>query len=217
MPVPCALSRPQAGGYTEPIATRRGVEQMSTPNPRIRFTYEDYQTMPESMIGHYELLDGDIVMVPSSTTAHQRILRNLGYLLMQFIRRHGWGELFYAPCDVVLGQGKEREVVEPDLLFITRQRRHIVTEKEIQGAPDLVVEILSSGTEARDRGYKRVLYGRYGVREYWIIDPQTQSVEVYALGEEGLALQRTYGCAQTMESVLFPGMSIELAEVFRAD
>jgi Uma2 family endonuclease len=118
MPVCWALSRPQAGGYTEPIATSRGVEQMSTPNPRVRFTYEDYQTLPESMIGHYELLDGDIVRVPSPTTAHQRISRNLGYLLMQFIRRHGLGELFYAPCDVVLGQGKDREVVEPDLLYL---------------------------------------------------------------------------------------------------
>ena len=190
---------------------------MSTPNPRVRFTYEDYQTLPESMIGHYELLDGDIVMVPSPTTIHQRISRNLEYLLMQFIRKHGLGEIFDAPCDVVLGQGKEREVVEPDLLFITRQRRHIITEKEIRGAPDLVVEILSSGTEARDRGYKKVLYGRYGVREYWIVDPQTQSLEVYALGEGGLALQSKYGRSQTMESSLFPGMNIELAEVFRED
>jgi Uma2 family endonuclease len=217
MRVLCALSRPQGGGYTERIATRRGVALMSTPNPRVRFTYEDYQTLPESMIGHYELLDGDIVLVPSPTTAHQRISRNLEYLLMQFIRRHGLGELFYAPCDVVLGQGKEREVVEPDLLFITRHRRHIITDKEIQGAPDLVVEILSPGTEARDRGYKKVLYGRYGVREYWIIDPQTQSLEVYTLDEEGLVLQKTYGDAQTIESGLFPGMSIELAEVFRGD
>lgn len=190
---------------------------MAAPNRNIRFTYQDYQSLPESMTGHYELLDGDIVMVPSPTTAHQRACRNFGFLLFRFIRERGVGEIFFAPVDVVFGKGKDREVVEPDLVFITKARQDIVTEKEIVGAPDLVVEVLSPGTEERDRGYKKVLYGRYGVREYWIVDPGNASVEVYRPDATGFTLAGRYGCGETLTSALFPGLQIALDEVFRRD
>ena len=115
---------------------------MSTPNPLIRFHYEDYQSLPESMSARYELLDGDLLMVPAPTVMHQRILRNLGFILQQFVREHDLGEILYSPIDVVFGVGDDREIAQPDILFVEKTRSHIITPKEIQGAPTLIVEIL---------------------------------------------------------------------------
>jgi len=190
---------------------------MSVPNPHIRFSYDDYQTLPESMANRYELLDGDIAMVPSPTTSHQAVSRNLAFLLLAYTRSRHWGVVLNAPLDVVLGEGQEREVVQPDLLFVALARRHIITRKEVVGAPDLVVEVLSPGTEGRDRGYKRALYGRYGVREYWVLDPDTAAVEVYRQQPEGFVLTRRLGRADTLHSDLFPGLEILLAEVFEQE
>jgi len=188
---------------------------MAVPNPHIRFRYEDYKTLPESMSARYELLDGALLMVPAPTPLHQRISRNLEFLLLRFVREHALGEVFDAPVDVVLGAGNEREVVQPDLLFVEKTQRHLITAAEIQGAPALVVEVTSPGTEARDRGYKKVLYGRYGVREYWIVDPQAETVEVYVLGEEGLQPVHKFARTETLTSSVLADLRIELAEVFQ--
>jgi Uma2 family endonuclease len=110
---------------------------------------------------------------------HQRISRNLEYRLVQFVREGGLGQVFDSPIDVVLGEGKAREVVQPDIVFLSRDREYFVHDDEIRGAPDLVVEILSPGTEKSDKGYKMRLYARYGVREYWIVEPKARMVEVY--------------------------------------
>ena len=188
---------------------------MTVPNPHIRFHYEDYKTLPESMSARYELLDGALIMVPAPTTGHQRVSRNLEFILMGFVQERKLGEIFDAPVDVVLGQGNDREIVQPDLLFIANTQRHIVTAEEIQGAPALVVEILSPGTEARDRGYKKVLYGRYGVQEYWIFDPRAQTAEVYVPGEGGFRLSREYARDETLVSPLLSDLEVALEEVFR--
>jgi Uma2 family endonuclease len=190
---------------------------MSVPHPNIRFTYDDYQSLPESMDRRYELLDGDILMVPAPTTAHQRIARNLGYLLIGICRQQGLGVIYQSPLDVVFGHGKDREVAQPDIVLISRARIGMITPKEIQGAPDLVVEILSPGTEDRDRGYKRTLYGRCGVREYWLVDPEQQRVEVYCQRQGELALTLTLGVGDALSSPLLADARIDLAEVFAAD
>ncbi len=188
---------------------------MPVPNPNIRFTYEDYKSLPESMSKRYELLDGDLIMVPAQTTSHQRVSRNLGFILVQFARASKAGEVFYAPVDVVFGEGKAREVVQPDLVLVSHARRHIVTEEEIRGAPDLAVEILSPGTEEGDRGYKKALYGRYGVKEYWIVDPtRAQTLEIYLPGEAGVELAAKYSRDAEFGSHSFPELRIDLKEVF---
>ncbi len=190
---------------------------MSVPNPHIRFTYDEYKTLPESMEKRYELLDGDILMVPAPTTVHQRISRNLEYLLLHIVRKDKLGAVFYSPVDVVFGQATEREVVEPDIIFITRERMGIVSRNEIQGAPDLMVEILSPGTEERDRGYKKVLYSRYGVREYWIVDPDQAVVEVYRHEAGGLKLAQTLLETDRLSTPLLGNSAIDLTEVFAPD
>ena len=187
---------------------------MGTVRPRIPYTYEDYKSLPESMDRRYELLQGELFIVPAPTTDHQRFSRNLEFILFQHVRTHGLGEIFYSPVDVVFGEGRAREVAQPDIVFIAAERRAIITRPEIAGAPDLVVEILSPGTEERDRNYKRTLYERHGVREYWIVDPDAHSLERHILTATGYATPERVGESDGFETPLFPGLVIALAEVF---
>lgn len=182
---------------------------MAQPKSRIKFTVNDYMTTPPDK--RYQLLDGELILAPAPTTRHQRILINLLQALDAFVRANGVGEVFLSPCDVVLSS---YDVVQPDLLFVSHARSSIVTEANLQGAPDLVVEVLSPGTAQYDRGYKRALYGRHGVREYWLVDPEAQRVEILVGGAEGLAPAATYQRGQALVSPLLAGLTIELEQLF---
>ena len=116
--------------------------------------------------------------------------------------------------DVVLS---DYDVAQPDLLFVSGERADIVTEANIQGAPDLVVEILSPSTAGYDRGYKQILYGRHGVREYWVVDPDAETVEVLVEGEEGLVPLGSYGNSGELITPLLEGLALDLDELFRRD
>jgi len=119
--------------------------------------------------------------------------------------------------DVVLGEGEEREVVQPDILYISEGRSGIIAEEEIRGAPDLIIEIISPATAERDRTYKKTLYARHGVKEYWIVDPEAKMVEVYTLGERGFELIKAYKAEaeEVLSSPLLEGLEVVLKEVFR--
>jgi len=181
---------------------------------KIRFTYHDYKSLPESETKRYELLDGELVMVPAPSSYHQSISKRIEFVLYQRLEKEGLGEVLDAPIDVVLGEGDDREVVQPDIIFISKERSQIIKEEEIEGAPDLVIEILSPATEKRDRAYKKSLYARYGVKEYWIVDPRNKVIELYKLGEEGFELQKEYKMGEILKSLLFQGLEIDLREVF---
>ena len=183
-------------------------------NPHIRFVYEDYKALPESMARQYELLDGEILMVPAPTTRHRFIAGNIHALLHTHVRSVRSGAVLSSPIDVVLGEGDAREVVQPDVLFISSERLHIIVEAEVRGPPDVVVEVLSPGTEARDRTYKRHLYGRYGVREYWLLDPERETLEVYAAANTGIEQPRTLRVSDMFSSPLFAGLVISLSDIF---
>jgi Uma2 family endonuclease len=189
---------------------------MSVVNPNVRFTYDDYQSLPDSMDGRYELLDGELRMVPAATTRHQAVARNLLVLLYGYARKIHCGIVLAAPIDVVFGAGDQREVAQPDVVYVSQARRHIVTESEIQGAPDLIVEVLSPGTETRDRGYKQRLYARYGVTEYWIVDPVVETVEKYRAVGASFECAERVGADSPFASDLFPDLRIEIREVFSA-
>ena len=178
---------------------------------RLRFTYRDYLLLPEG--DRRELIEGDFFITPVPNIRHQVISRNLGIRLWEFIRSNALGEILWAPTDVVLSP---ESVVQPDILFVSHERRDIITEANVSGAPDLVVEILSPGTAGRDRELKLTLYAGHGVREYWIVDPEDETVEVVELGAEGAAGVRRYD-AGTVESVLFPRLSIALDDIFPAE
>ena len=182
---------------------------MTTPRHQIKFTYRDYINAPEDK--RYELLNGELVVVPSPRTGHQTISRNLEMILWTFIKQAELGELFHAPLDVVLS---DTDVVQPDILFISKDREQIITEDNIRGAPDLVVEILSPSTAERDRTYKLALYSLHGVREYWLVDPDARTVVVMELTEEGFRTTASYGETETAISPLLEGLTVDLSEVF---
>ena len=190
---------------------------MSIPNPHIRFSYEDYRSLVATSDKRYELFDGDILMIPSPTTTHQQVSRNLGFLLLAHVRAHKLGTVFHAPMDVVFGAGADREVAQPDLLFVRAERRGIIGHDAVEGAPDLVVEILSPGTEARDCGYKKSLYARFGVAEYWVVDPKAQAIELLALCTDGYEMKGRYRKGDRFASLLFLGLTLPLDEVFEAE
>lgn len=176
---------------------------------KIKFTYTDYKNLPESETKRYELLEGELVMVPSPTTRHQKISANLEDVLRDFVRKQGLGFVHHAPLDVVFS---EWDVAQPDIFFISKKRSEIITEENIRGAPDLVIEILSPATAERDRTYKRTLYARHGVKEYWLVDPDQRTIEVMKLGKKGFESAGVY--TQSLTSAILAGLTINLDEVF---
>ena len=183
---------------------------MTIPNPAIKFTYEDYRHTPDDK--RYELLDGDLIMAPAPNLGHQDVAAKLGWRVMRFVEQRNLGKAFPAPCDVVLSN---TDVVQPDLLFVSRERAHILLGGDnVQGAPDLVVEILSPSTASRDKTLKRSLYARHGVLEYWLVDPNVQTVDVMVLGDGGLKTVAVYGKDQTLTSPMLEGLAVDLDEIF---
>jgi Uma2 family endonuclease len=150
---------------------------MST-QPAVRgWTYEEFANLPDDG-NRYEVIAGELYVTPSPTSIHQRVVARLTAMIEVFTQEHGLGTLFSAPYDVIFGEG---DYLEPDLLFVRREREEIVKDHAMVGAPDLVVEVLSPSTSRRDRGLKRERYAAYGVPEYWIIDTDLASIEVCRL------------------------------------
>jgi Uma2 family endonuclease len=147
----------------------------------VRLTYEDYCLLPNNG-KRYEVVDGELFVTPSPYWRHQDVLSSLHLHLGAFVQKHHLGKVVEAPMDVVLSS---HDVVQPDLLYISKARASVITEKYVQGAPDLVVEILSESTAQIDRTTKLKLYARYGVAEYWVIDPELCSAEIYRLVSGG--------------------------------
>ena len=147
-------------------------------------SYADLQRMPDDG-RQYELYDGEVRVVPSPTNRHQMVLRNLVALFLEHAKEYG-GRLLFAPSDVVFTQFN---VIQPDLLYFSEARRHLVqldTPTDI--APDLTVEVISPGTSAHDRGPKQAVCARFGVREYWLVDPLKETIEIFVL--DGNAYRR---------------------------
>ena len=172
----------------------------------VRLNYEDYCLLPNNG-KRYEIIDGELFVTPSPLWRHQNVLTNLLYYLVDFVKKHDLGKVYPAPFDVVFSQ---YDVVEPDILYVSKARASVTTEKNIQGAPDLVVEILSESTAKIDRTTKLKLYARYGVAEYWVVDPATCSAEIYRPVPGGYELAAQLDSSQSLTSPLFPGFSLPL-------
>lgn len=148
---------------------------MSHSVQEIKFTYQDYLLFPDDGKRH-ELIDGERYMTPAPSTKHQMISANLLGLLHAHLKHTRLGRVFAAPTDVVLS---DLDVTQPDLLFIADTHSSIIGKRCIQGAPDLVIEILSETTRKFDEITKRKLYERYGVQEYWIVDPELDMIKIH--------------------------------------
>ena len=181
------------------------------PKVKTRLTVADYMNTPDDV--RYQLIDGELILAPSPTDKHQVVSFQLAMALYQFVQRHDLGAVRVALLDVVF---PNHEVFQPDLLFVSDDRADIITEANIQGAPDLVVEILSPSSARYDRGHKQTVYDREGVREYWIVDPATETVEVRSAGDTGWTLTAIYGFEDDLVSPLLPGLAVDLGQVFAA-
>lgn len=171
-----------------------------------KFTYDDLQYIPPDR-NRYETVDGDLLVTPAPIPLHQAIVGNLFAALHEFVRRHRLGQVLVAPCDVVLSP---HTVLEPDLLFVSRSRLHIIGAKNISGAPDLVVEVLSEPTAHADRHVKPKQYALYGVLELWLIDPEARTMEIFRLRDGAYELAEHLVSGQDITSPLFPGFSLAL-------
>jgi len=181
----------------------------STITEKKKYTYEDYIKTPETE--RYELIEGELLMTPSPVPKHQRISGKLEFNLRRFVTENNLGEVFDAPCDVYLDN---ENVVQPDILFISKDRLHIIGEKNIQGAPDLVIEIISENSAYRDMVQKKSLYARSGVKEYWIVIPEEELIEIYLLKENIYHLSNAYRKDQALESPNLTGFKLNIKEIF---
>jgi Uma2 family endonuclease len=179
----------------------------------IPFTIEDYMLFPEDGKRH-EIIEGEHVVSPSPLTRHQRILRQLFNAINNFLQQHPLGEVLCAPMDVVLSN---LNVVQPDILFIATSNAAIITEKNIQGPPNLVIEILSESTRKTDEVVKRRLYARYGVQEYWVVDPELETVKIYRITGADYLRVSELSCEAhaSLTTPLLPHFVIDLTQIFR--
>ena len=182
-----------------------------------RLTYDDLVAMfPDEDGVRRELIDGELFVTPSPLVRHQRLVWRLTLSIGSHLEAHPeQGEAFGSPLDVVM---TPNDVVEPDLLVILRDQLDILTAKHIHGAPGIVIEILSPSTRTRDLTIKRQLFDREGVREYWIVDPDRNSVAVYRRGADGsfpLAITLDAKDASTLTTPLLPGWELQLHRLFR--
>ena len=185
---------------------------MATTEQAVKRTYEDYRRAPDDK--RYELLNGELMMVPAPNMRHQRVLQRLFRDLDRFTEEHGLGEVYVAPVDVVLS---DTDVVQPDVLFISRAREDRITDENVRGAPDLVIEILSPSTADRDLGHKHELYGRHGVLEYWVVDPVAETVAVHRQRDGRLERARTFGHGDSVGTALLHGLQRKLDDLFARD
>lgn len=184
---------------------------MSIPNPET-WTYERYARLPEDGRRH-EIIGGEHHVTPAPRTRHQALVARLVIRLGVVVEDGDLGALFSAPCDVYF---TEHDNVQPDLLFISKERESIITETRIEGAPDLVVEVISPSTRERDEVLKRDLYERFGVSEYWIVDSEAEAVTVLRSGGGGFGEPVVLSSEEdgVLESAWVPGFSLRLDGLF---
>lgn len=172
------------------------------------YTYADLATFPDDGLRR-EIIDGELIVTAAPYVRHQRVLRELVGIFWTHLKAQGGGEMLFAPADVVFS---EINIVEPDLLFVPDDRQEILTEKNLQGAPALVVEVVSD--TRMDRVRKRDLYERFGVPEYWIVDPEADRVEIYRLAGDGYAKPEILEPGETLTYERLPGLAIDLTQLF---
>ena len=185
---------------------------MLTVEKKKKYTVDDYLMLEEG--APFQLINYDLVMSPSPIPLHQQILFELSEIIVLYNIEIGRkGRWMYAPMDVKLDEGN---VLQPDILYITEERKkEIITDDRIEGAPDLVIEILSPSTAYYDLRQKKNVYEKYGVKEYIIIDPIEQSGEVYALKDGAYYLHQKAQNNGQLNSVVLPGLNFDLNKIFR--
>jgi len=189
------------------------MEAKSTPK---RWSYAEFARLPSEGSTRYEVIDGEVVVTPGPSTRHQRVVGRLFSALFVFVEANDLGEVFPSPYDVLFGEG---DYLEPDIIFVRSDRSHLVSDRGVEGPPDLVVEVLSPSTAARDRGIKLNRYRFYGVAEYWVVDPDERTIEAWDL-DGGANEPTVHGNGETLRWTPLGAsatLEIVLADLFGAE
>ncbi|MGI9861047.1 Uma2 family endonuclease [Moorella naiadis] len=185
------------------------LEELALTKDKI-YTYDDYRQLPEG--APYQLIGGELVLTPAPTSYHQIISSWLEFKMMAYVTANDLGMVLYAPLDVYL---EKTETYQPDIIFVSRERLHIIKQEKIDGAPDLVVEILSPTTAYYDLRKKYREYEKHGVREYWIVDPGEQTIQVFTLEAGKFKLNQEVEKEGEVRSRVIDGFSVAGAAIFR--
>ena len=188
---------------------RLAIEVAELYPPRGEWTEEHYFALPDTN-RYIELSEGELVMPPHPTRRHQVTVQELYIRLHIFVQERNLGEVYIAPLPVRLWPGKIRE---PDLLFMAREHRERISE-QVFGPPDLVIEVISPSTRRTDRIEKAAEYIRAGIPEYWIIDPDARTVEIFILRAEVYELLGRWGMGETAHSALLEGFQVAVSDLF---
>jgi Uma2 family endonuclease len=175
-------------------------------------TVEDYKVLPETG-PRYQLIEGDLYMAPAPNRYHQDVSRNIEFMILKWIEAGGGGRIYNAPFDVYLDNVN---VFQPDLVYVSAENSGILTDIGAEGAPDLVVEILSPSTRGIDLGPKKKVFERYGVKELWIVDPEPRTLDRFVLEGDAFAPAEQFSEADSFTSALLPGLTIVGTKVFEA-
>ena len=197
------------------MSAMAGSDPVTPSSPGVKLTYDDFVQFPDDGLRH-ELIDGEHYVTPSPNTKHQRVSIHLTVLIGGWLERNPIGELFHAPFDVVFSK---YDVVEPDLLYLSKDRAsEALTPLHVRGVPELVIEIGSPGTRKRDETIKRRLYERMGVSEYWVVDPEIDSIRVYRRDADVFArvVELSAEAGDMLTTPLLPGLEIPLSRVFKS-
>jgi Uma2 family endonuclease len=174
-----------------------------------KYSNKDYEQLPEG--APYQLINGELVISPVPIIIHQRLSYRIYRLLDSFVLSHNSGEVFYAPVDVYFS---DEHIVQPDIIFIANENADKITREKVTGAPDLIVEVLSLTNAYIDLVQKKNIYEEFGVKEYWIVDPDTQSVEIFEnVGSEFIRFSRAKMRGQIFSKVL-DGLKVDIEKIF---
>lgn len=183
--------------------------EIAATDDKQKYTYDDYIRLDDD--NRYEVVEGELLLTPSPGFKHQDVVRRLASLLSVWIEGQNLGVVITAPFDVVLARDT---VLQPDIVYLARENYHRLTNACLQGAPDLVIEVISPSTIRRDRIRKSRLYLKHSVKEYWLVDPEGGTVEIFTNTPEGWRLAGTYSQEEILNSPLLPGLAIDLTAVF---
>jgi Uma2 family endonuclease len=178
--------------------------------PQGEWTYEDYRRLPDDG-WRYEIIEGELYMSPAPEPIHQEYGGEMFAALHDFGKKHNAGKAYMAPIDVILSD--LATPVQPDVLFIRKERLHIVKKGRIEGAPDIIAEILSPSNWLTDRREKFQIYAKSGVREYWIVNPMARSIELFVLREERYELIGKFEADEVVRSEALSGFEVKVEEI----
>ncbi|MDQ6622482.1 MAG: Uma2 family endonuclease [Verrucomicrobiota bacterium] len=183
------------------------------PTTHQRMKAEEFWQLPEGP-PYFQLIDGELFMSPSPRFRHQQVIGNIFWQVRAHLHEHrDLGDVVISPSDVELGS---KDVYEPDIYFVSRERSGIFVEQGAKGAPDLVVEVLSPSTARLDRGPKLRGYAEAGVKEMWLVQLEPAQIEVWSLTDDRESPSRTLVFGDQLETPLIPGLTLDVREIFES-